>query len=157
MPDILPIPYSFLFALSSFSFSHSRCPCPNPFLDQFKCSLPHPACVHCLPSFTVSVLFSSVSVVLFYVAWAPLGLLLPGRYEVGSLCIPRACPLSCFSGHRMVGVKQKGFSQLCACSLGKGHQLLSLVTPVPLPPFRYLPLHGISALKMPKIQYPKCD
>lgn len=32
----------------------------------------------------------------------------------------------------MGGAKQKGFWQLCICSLGKGHQLLLPVTPSPL-------------------------
>ena len=47
-------------------------------------------------------------------------------------CIPRTCPMSCFRRHRMRGAKQKGFSQLCVSSLGKGHQLLPPVTPAPL-------------------------
>ena len=40
-------------------------------------------------------------------------------YAVGSLCISRACPMSGFSEHRMGGAKQKGFSGLCICILGK--------------------------------------
>lgn len=84
----------------------------------------------CLPSITVCVPTSPVSLLSWFdLSAIPLALLLPGRYAVSSLCISRACPMSGFSGHRMGGAKEKGFSGLCICILGKGHQLALSVTP----------------------------
>ena len=100
-------------------------PCPKSFLRHFKGSFPHPACSFCLPSITVCVPTSPVSQLsCFDLSASPLDLLLPGMYEVSSLCISRACPMSGFSGHRMGGAKQKGFSWLCVCILGKGQQMV---------------------------------
>ena len=100
-------------------------PCPKSFLRHFKGSFPHPTSAFCLPSITVCVPTSPVSLLsCFDLSAIPLDLLLPGRYEVSSLCISRACPMSGFSGHRMGGAKQKGFSWLCIYILRKGQQML---------------------------------
>ena len=105
-------------------------PCKNSFLGYFKCSFPYPACSCHLPSITVCVPTSPMSLMsCFDLPAIPLALLLPGRYAVGSLYISRDWPMSGFSGHRMGGAKQNGFSGLCICILGMWYQLVPSVTP----------------------------
>lgn len=127
-PDQFQTHWMFLAVLYLLAFLIPPAPtaaCPKSFLRHFKGSFPHPACSFCLPPITVCVPTSPVSQLSYFdLSARPLDLLLLGRYEVSSLCISRACPMSGFSGHRMGGAKQKGFSWLCVCILGKGQQML---------------------------------
>ena len=127
--NILNVPYSSVSACVSFPPAPTA-PCKNSFLGYFKCSFPYPACSCHLPSITVCVPTSPISLMSWFDFFAiPLALLLPGRYAVGSLCISRACPMSGFSGHRMGGAKQNGFSGLCIWILGMWYQLVPSVIP----------------------------
>lgn len=127
VPDVSPIPHSSLFAHSSFSF-----PPPLQTPSRSNTTFPTlPVCIVYPPSLCVSHPALCLSCLVLF-CLLPLWTCSSQANMKSAHCIPRACPMSCFRGHRMRGDKQKGFSQLCVCSLGKGHQLLPPFPPAPL-------------------------
>ena len=144
MPDISPIPYSFLFAHSSFSFSRSLYPCPNPFLGQFNAHFPAlPVCTVSPPSLCVSYSARCLRCFVFC-CLSPSGLTPPGQVWSWLTVPPQGLSLELLQWTQDGESNRKASHSSAPAAWGRDTSCSLWLPPLPPPTlsFRYLPLHG---------------